>query len=82
MNKKYTFIDLFSGCGGFSCGLEMSQFECLLGVDFNPDAVESFAHNHPNAKTYLGDIKKLTNKDLKKLIKLIKCQFSYRLQMV
>jgi DNA (cytosine-5)-methyltransferase 1 len=68
MTKKYKFIDLFSGCGGFSCGLEMAGFECVLGVDFDKDAAASFAKNHPHAQTYCGDIKNLTNDYLKKTL--------------
>ncbi|MFN5981679.1 MAG: DNA cytosine methyltransferase, partial [Pseudanabaena sp.] len=30
---KKTFIDLFSGAGGMSCGLEMAGWHCLLGID-------------------------------------------------
>jgi DNA (cytosine-5)-methyltransferase 1 len=59
MAKSFNFIDLFSGCGGFSTGLEMAGHQCLLGVDFNSDAIASFAHNHLHAKTFLGDIKTL-----------------------
>lgn len=62
--KKVTFIDLFSGAGGFSCGLEMAGFECKLGVDFNKDAIATFELNHPLSKSYCGDIKKLTNKKI------------------
>jgi len=62
--KKVTFIDLFSGAGGFSCGLEMAGFECKLGVDFNKDAIDTFELNHPLSKSYCGDIKKLTNKKI------------------
>jgi DNA (cytosine-5)-methyltransferase 1 len=70
MNPKgLNFIDLFSGCGGFSTGLEMAGHRCLLGVDFNADAINSFAHNHYEAQTYLGDIRELDNKTLKSLIK-------------
>lgn len=32
-NGKYTFIDLFSGCGGMSLGFEMAGFEGLLAID-------------------------------------------------
>jgi DNA (cytosine-5)-methyltransferase 1 len=62
--KSYTFIDLFSGCGGLSCGLELAGHHCLLGVDANKEAIASFAANHSKANVYLGDIKKLTEKKL------------------
>lgn len=68
-NTSLNFVDLFSGCGGFSTGLEMSGHKCLLGVDFEKDAIESFKTNHKNAETFLGDIRKLDTSTLKKLLK-------------
>lgn len=67
--KSLSFIDLFSGCGGLSHGLEMSGHKCLLGVDANKEAIQTFAANHPHADVYLGDIKKLSDKKLKELLK-------------
>ena len=71
MKKKnsLTFIDLFRGCGGLSCGLEMAGHRCLLGVDANKEAIQSFAQNHHEAEVYLGDIKLLKEKKLKQLLK-------------
>jgi DNA (cytosine-5)-methyltransferase 1 len=69
MGKSFKFIDIFSGCGGFSTGLEMSGHKCLLGVDFNEDAIKSFAHNHKHAKTFFGDIKDLSKSKLESLVK-------------
>lgn len=66
--RTTNFIDLFSGCGGLSCGLELAGHRCLLGVDSCPDAIRSFAHNHPMAKIYCGDIKKFNSTKLHKLI--------------
>ncbi len=66
--KSYRFIDLFSGCGGFSHGLEQVGHRCLLGVDFNRDAVETFKLNHPHAEAFCGDIQELTATQLKKLV--------------
>lgn len=63
------FVDLFSGCGGFSYGLEMAGHRCLLGVDFEKDAIQSFKTNHPHAETFLGDIKKLSRDKLLELLK-------------
>ena len=62
------FIDLFSGCGGFSNGLEQAGHECLLGIDFEAAAVQSFAKNHPDAHALHMDIHKLTKPKLAKLI--------------
>ena len=66
--KSFTFIDLFSGCGGLSHGLEMAGHRCLLGVDANKEAIQTFAANHHEAALYLGDIKKLSDKKLRELI--------------
>lgn len=63
-NKSYTFIDLFCGCGGFSKGLEDAGHKCLLGVDFDKHAIESFKNNHKNAVGLFQDITKLSKKDL------------------
>lgn len=43
-----TFIDLFSGCGGFSLGLTRAGLRCLAAIDFNPEAVEVFRANFPD----------------------------------
>lgn len=41
-----TFIDLFSGCGGFSLGMEQAGLTCLAGIDHNEHAVDTFRQNH------------------------------------
>lgn len=63
------FIDLFSGCGGFSTGMEMAGHKCLLGVDFDKDAINTFKLNHKNAEVFCGDIKSLTKSRLGELLK-------------
>jgi DNA (cytosine-5)-methyltransferase 1 len=64
-----SFVDLFSGCGGFSTGLEMASHKCLLGVDFEKDAIDSFKANHKHAETFLGDIRNLSTKKIQELLK-------------
>ena len=54
--KRPTAIDLFSGCGGFSFGLQESGFDVLLGVDNDPIALKTFEMNHKNSKTLLLDL--------------------------
>ena len=68
MRKKYTFVDVFSGCGGLSYGLEQAGLKCLLGIDFNKDAIETFKLNHKYAETFCGDIAELSNSKLKSLV--------------
>lgn len=38
-------IDLFSGCGGLSLGLEQAGFSVVLSVDTDAHALETHAHN-------------------------------------
>jgi DNA (cytosine-5)-methyltransferase 1 len=69
VNKKsLNFIDLFCGCGGFSTGLEAAGHKCLLGLDFDKHAVESFKRNHKDAIGLCEDIAKITKKDINKYL--------------
>jgi C-5 cytosine-specific DNA methylase len=45
--RKWTYVDLFSGCGGFSLGLEWAGLKCLAAIDFNDAAIETFKANPP-----------------------------------
>ena len=73
MKKKYTFIDLFAGCGGLSLGLEQAGFE----VVFMNEIVETFAstylanHNLKEGQCFIGDINEL-NKCLDKYSDILK----------
>jgi DNA (cytosine-5)-methyltransferase 1 len=62
------FIDLFSGCGGISLGLESAGFNCLLGLDFLAPAIETFKENHKNSIGICADIQKTKTTDIKKLL--------------
>jgi DNA (cytosine-5)-methyltransferase 1 len=42
---KPTFIDLFSGCGGFTLGLLRAGFDCLAAIDSNEHAIETLKAN-------------------------------------
>jgi len=55
-----TFIDLFCGAGGMSCGLEIAGWQCLLGIDHDQVAIETFKHNHRYAQAIAGDINKIS----------------------
>ncbi len=68
MASSLNFIDVFSGAGGFSKGLELSGHKCLLGIEIDPYASKTFKLNHPKAHAYNGDISNLTDFELKKII--------------
>ncbi len=68
-NNVLNFIDVFAGAGGLSCGLELAGMKCVLGIDANKHAMDTFARNHKHAETYCGDITKLTKKDLLEKLK-------------
>ena len=57
---KFTFIDLFSGIGGFRMALENNGGECLHFSEISTDAVTAYCanSNEPNEKN-LGDITKI-----------------------
>lgn len=44
-DKRLTFIDLFSGCGGLSLGLQNSGFRLKLAVEKSDMAAETYYHN-------------------------------------
>lgn len=48
-NKLLTTVDLFCGAGGITEGFRQAGYRCLYGNDCMPEAVETFAHNHPTA---------------------------------
>lgn len=71
MAKKVNlnFIDVFCGAGGLSCGLELAGLNCLLGIDFDKHAIDTFDKNHKHATNFCGDITKLHESELLELLK-------------
>lgn len=67
--ESLTFLDLFSGCGGFSLGLQWAGMRCLAAIDFNASAIETFKRNHPEVPVALvKDLTKFAPKELDKLL--------------
>lgn len=68
-SRKLTYVDLFSGCGGFSLGLEWAGLKCLAAIDFNEPAVDTFKLNHPEvAHALVRDLTKFSPQQLDGLI--------------
>ena len=57
-----TFVDLFSGCGGFGLGAELAGFKNIASIDIDADLQYSYKMNFPNSKVHLADISKLDQK--------------------
>lgn len=45
MISKYSYIDLFAGCGGLSLGLNQSGWKGLFAVEKSPHAFSTLKHN-------------------------------------
>lgn len=57
IKARFHILDLFSGAGGFSYGMEKnSDFITDVALDFNAKAIDTFKHNMPHAETIVGDI--------------------------
>lgn len=58
--SKFTFIDLFSGIGGFRIALENNGGECLHFSEINKDAIDIYCKNsNETIEKNLGDITKI-----------------------
>lgn len=69
MNKKYNFIDLFCGAGGFSTGMELAGFNCIGGIDNVESIVDTHALNHKNSVSICGDIRDIPPEEFEKKLK-------------
>jgi len=62
--SQFRILDLFSGAGGFSYGLDsLEEFETVLATDIDESALNTFQKNFPKTLTILGDITNSTIKN-------------------
>lgn len=52
-------IEIFSGCGGLSTGLEKAGFQILSAVEINPVASQTYRQNHPDVHLIVNDVRKV-----------------------
>ena len=66
MRIKYEAIDIFSGCGGVSCGLSLSGFKIKSAVEIEKRAVNTYLNNKPleKVKVLNDDICNLNGKQI------------------
>lgn len=61
---RYTFVDLFAGCGGLSLGLEEAGFTPVLVNEINADAMQTYLVNRLDEFPWLGKNNVANIKDL------------------
>ena len=58
--RTFTFIDLFSGIGGFKLALSSNGGKCIGFSEVNKDAISVYCENHNVSRSLnLGDITKI-----------------------
>ena len=63
--KKPIAIDLFSGCGGLSRGLQLAGFDVRAAVEVDATARETYKANHPKT-TLFKDVLSVTARELRR----------------
>ncbi len=66
--KNLNVIDLFSGCGGLSLGMERAGFNVVYANEKNEDAATTYRKNFPHVKMDVGDIQGIEPIDARKKI--------------
>lgn len=66
--NKITALDLFSGAGGFSLGMEMAGIDVVAAVEYDEKIAKTYKFNHPNTVMINDDIRNIAAlvKDVKK----------------
>lgn len=67
-NKPLTYIDLFSGAGGFSLGFSKKGFKNIFSIDIELNSCKTYNYNFPNHNVINKNILELTNQEIKNLI--------------
>jgi DNA (cytosine-5)-methyltransferase 1 len=71
-----TTVDLFCGAGGITEGFQQAGFSCLYANDFNPNAIETFRHNHPAVSADSTPIESLDPAKIRKQLGIRKGELS------
>lgn len=72
MRIKYEAIDIFSGCGGVSCGLSLAGFKVKSAVEIEKHAVDTYLNYAPlsRVKVLNEDVCNLSGEQILKVAKI------------
>lgn len=59
-------IDLFSGAGGLSCGLQQAGIKPILANEWVPQFANTYKINHPDTEIIVGDVREVSETNLKR----------------
>ncbi len=66
--RRIKIFDFFSGCGGASRGFQDAGMDVVFALDWDTDAADSFKLNFPAAAFELGDIRRVNENSIRKLV--------------
>lgn len=61
--NNFRFLDIFSGCGGLSYGLQNAGHECVGALDHDQNAINTFNVNHSRPVGFCRDLLRFNPKD-------------------
>lgn len=67
-DKKYSVVDLFSGCGGMSLGFKWGGFNSILAADIDENAMNTYLHNFPAVPFINKDLANVNRGEFDELI--------------
>jgi DNA (cytosine-5)-methyltransferase 1 len=67
---RVAIISLYAGAGGLDLGFRLEGFDPVIAIDNNQAAVDSYNLNDPNHVARVGDLSKLSDEKIVKLIRV------------
>lgn len=67
-SRRPVAIDLFSGAGGLSAGLERAGFDVLCASDYDPVHAATHEFNFPRTAMLCGDVSRLSGADIERAV--------------
>ena len=64
-----TYVDLFSGSGGFSLGFDWAGFDNVFSIEYDHEICETYRYNFPNHKLIECDITQISDSSVLELSK-------------
>lgn len=69
MQKEITHIDCFAGVGGVCTGFKAAGIKTVLAIEKVQGCVDTYKNNHPEVPVICKDIRKVSNRDVRKIVK-------------